>query len=118
MAGNNSSGGHSLCYGIMADNVLAIDAILADGREIHFEDLPEDLSAPGVPQEFRDLFAPLLDLGAREADEIAARFPKVPAPRRRLQHRTPWFPAIPIGGAPRRPGCWSDRRARWRSSGR
>ena len=77
MAGNNSSGGRSLRYGIMADNVLAIDAILADGREIHFEDLPEDLSAPGVPQEFRDLFAPLLDLGAREADEIAARFPKV-----------------------------------------
>ena len=33
MAGNNSCGTRSIRYGIMRDNVLAIDAILADGSE-------------------------------------------------------------------------------------
>jgi len=77
MAGNNSSGGRSIRYGLTADNVLAIDAILPDGRQMQFADLPDDLDAPGVPAEFRDLFAPLYDLGAREAEEIERRFPKV-----------------------------------------
>ena len=36
MAGNNSCGGRSLRYGTMRDNVLAIDAVLADGRRAHF----------------------------------------------------------------------------------
>ena len=31
MTGNNSCGTRSIRYGIMRDNVLAIDAILADG---------------------------------------------------------------------------------------
>jgi FAD/FMN-containing dehydrogenase len=33
MAGNNSCGGRSIRYGMMRDNVLAIDAVLADGSE-------------------------------------------------------------------------------------
>ena len=33
MAGNNSSGARSIRYGIMADRVRAIDAVLADGSE-------------------------------------------------------------------------------------
>ena len=77
MAGNNSSGGHSLRYGLMADNVLAIDALLADGGKLHFEDLPADLSAPGVPAAFRRIMEPLCRMAAAEADEIERRFPKV-----------------------------------------
>jgi FAD/FMN-containing dehydrogenase/Fe-S oxidoreductase len=77
MAGNNSSGAHSLRYGLMADNVLAIDALLADGRKVHFEDLPADLDAPGVPAALRDVLAPLCRLANDEADEIERRFPKV-----------------------------------------
>lgn len=77
MAGNNSSGAHSLRYGLMADNVLAIDALLADGRKLHFEDLPPDLDAPGVPAGLRDVLAPLCRLAEAEADEIERRFPKV-----------------------------------------
>ena len=34
MAGNNSAGTRSLRYGLMVDNVVAIDAVLADGREV------------------------------------------------------------------------------------
>ena len=36
MAGNNSCGSKSIRYGLMADNVLAIDAILADGTRHRF----------------------------------------------------------------------------------
>src|SRR6202011_3719468 len=36
MAGNNSCGAKSIRYGLMADNVMAIDAILADGARCQF----------------------------------------------------------------------------------
>src|SRR5208283_4821030 len=70
MAGNNSCGAKSIRYGLMADNVLAIDAILADGTRHVFG--PAD-DAP--PARIAELVARLRALGAREAEEIAARFP-------------------------------------------
>ena len=36
MTGNNSCGTRSIRYGIMRDNVLAIDAVLADGSAARF----------------------------------------------------------------------------------
>src|SRR5712692_9962618 len=42
MAGNNSCGGRSLRYGTMRDNVLAMDAILPDGTQIHFGEVTAD----------------------------------------------------------------------------
>ncbi len=44
MAGNNSCGGRSLRYGIMRDNVLSIDAVLADGAGARFGSVAPDLS--------------------------------------------------------------------------
>jgi Fe-S oxidoreductase/FAD/FMN-containing dehydrogenase len=67
MAGNNSCGGRSLRYGSMRDNVVAIDAILPDGSKARF--------GPGEAP--ADLAADLLALGAREADEVRARFPDI-----------------------------------------
>src|SRR6266571_1673495 len=75
MAANNSCGARSLRYGTMRDNVLAIDAVLADGISAHFGPIAPDLS--DVPADLRDLAKNLLALGAREAAEIEARFPKV-----------------------------------------
>lgn len=72
MAGNNSCGGKSLRYGMMRDNVLSIDAFLADGSKRHFGPLSQNQDAQNVK-----LTHELLALGAREAEEIAARFPKV-----------------------------------------
>ncbi|WP_162497438.1 FAD-binding and (Fe-S)-binding domain-containing protein [Roseovarius dicentrarchi] len=69
MTGNNSCGGKSLRYGMMRDNVLSIDGFLADGSHHHFGPDP----SPGLT----DLRGDMLRLGAREADEIAARFPDV-----------------------------------------
>jgi FAD/FMN-containing dehydrogenase/Fe-S oxidoreductase len=75
MAGNNSCGGRSLRYGTTRDNVLSIDALLADGTLAHFGRIGGD--AADVPLPLRGLAQDLLNIGAREADEIAARFPKV-----------------------------------------
>ena len=74
MAGNNSCGAKSIRYGLMADNVLGIEALLANGSRFRFGDLPDNLGA-GVPAGAADLIQRLRALGAREADEIAARFP-------------------------------------------
>ena len=69
MTANNSCGSRSLRYGIMRDNVIAIDALLADGMPRHFGEV-----AGGTNDA---LTSDLVALGLREADEIAARFPAV-----------------------------------------
>lgn len=75
MAGNNSCGSKSIRYGLMADNVNAIDAILADGTSFRFGALPDNIGSD-VPASIAELIQRLRALGAREADEIAARFPR------------------------------------------
>jgi FAD/FMN-containing dehydrogenase/Fe-S oxidoreductase len=75
MAGNNSCGGRSMRYGTMRDNVIAIEAILADGSLANFGRIGGNIN--DVPAPLRPLAKDLLAIGAREADEIAARFPKV-----------------------------------------
>lgn len=77
MAGNNSCGGRSLRYGTMRDNTLSMEASLADGTLSRFGEVSRDLSDLEAPDSTRALFRDMLDLGTREADEIAARFPKV-----------------------------------------
>src|SRR5246127_4807199 len=77
MAGNNSCGGRSLRYGTMRDNTLSLDAVLADGTALHFGEVPRDLARVNAPDAGLALFRDMLDLGAREADEIADKFPKV-----------------------------------------
>jgi FAD/FMN-containing dehydrogenase/Fe-S oxidoreductase len=104
MTGNNSCGTRSIRYGIMRDNVAAIEAILADGSEARFGEVGHNL-APGPPQPVgwvrpeavtqhpqaqadvgsgadaltqpTNLFRDLLGLGRREAEHIAHAFPEV-----------------------------------------
>jgi FAD/FMN-containing dehydrogenase/Fe-S oxidoreductase len=75
MAGNNSCGSKSIRYGLMADNVRAIDAILADGSRHHFGPVPLNIG-PDIPLPVFDLIERLRDFGSEHADEIAARFPR------------------------------------------
>lgn len=75
MAGNNSCGSKSIRYGLMADNVLAIDALLPDGNRFTFGEVADNLGED-VPTEVAKLIQSLRALGAREAEEIAARFPR------------------------------------------
>ena len=76
MAGNNSSGARSLRYGTMVHNVRAIDAVLADGSLVHFG----HVSAPPKGEHspiYRQLIQKLRAIGARDAEEIVRRFPKL-----------------------------------------
>ena len=75
MAGNNSCGGRSLRYGTMRDNVVSIDAVLADGTAAHFGAVQADLSDVAAADPRRALFADVLGIGDREASEVMARFP-------------------------------------------
>lgn len=70
MAGNNSAGARSLRYGMMVDNVAALEVVLPDGRRLWLG----EGHAPGsaLPDELRALRA----LFAREADEIERRTPR------------------------------------------
>jgi FAD/FMN-containing dehydrogenase/Fe-S oxidoreductase len=77
MAGNNSCGGRSLRYGTMRDNTLSMDAALADGTLLRFGEVPRDLARVNSPDSGLALFRDMLDLGEREAAEIADKFPKV-----------------------------------------
>jgi FAD/FMN-containing dehydrogenase/Fe-S oxidoreductase len=72
MVGNNSCGARSLRYGNTRENVLSIDAVLADGTRAHFGRMGD--SGVDVPP---DLVRDLLAIAAREASEIERRFPKV-----------------------------------------
>ena len=74
MAGNNSCGSRSIAYGNMVHNVLAIDALLADGTEARFGPAA---SMRGASARVSDLVARLDAIGERERDEIAARVPHV-----------------------------------------
>ncbi|MDB5601843.1 MAG: FAD-binding oxidoreductase [Xanthobacteraceae bacterium] len=77
MVGNNSCGARSLRFGNTRENVMSIDAILADGSHAHFGRVAPDLSDLPADSRLAPLARDLLALGAREADEITARYPQV-----------------------------------------
>lgn len=82
MTANNSSGARSIRYGIMADNVAGIDAVLADGTRAYFGEVGATAagsSSNGVAAaaRYRELVARVRAIAAREASEIEARIPKV-----------------------------------------
>jgi FAD/FMN-containing dehydrogenase/Fe-S oxidoreductase len=77
MVGNNSCGARSLRYGNTRENVLSVDAVLADGSAAHFGPAARDLSDLPPASPLLPLARDLLALAAREADEIDARFPKL-----------------------------------------
>jgi FAD/FMN-containing dehydrogenase/Fe-S oxidoreductase len=75
MVGNNSCGARSLRYGNTRENVISVDALLPDGSALHFGSIAPDLS--DVPAVLRPLAKDLMEIGAREAEMVKARFPQV-----------------------------------------
>jgi FAD/FMN-containing dehydrogenase/Fe-S oxidoreductase len=75
MAANNSSGARSIRYGIMADNVAGIDAVLADGTRAYFGAVAAD-DGVALPR-YTELVARVRAIAARDAAEIDARIPKL-----------------------------------------
>src|SRR5579871_6321406 len=68
MAGNNSCGARSLRYGNTREQVIAIEAMLADGTKARFAEVGRDLAS--VQPSLLPLAKDLLSLGRREAEEI------------------------------------------------
>jgi FAD/FMN-containing dehydrogenase/Fe-S oxidoreductase len=81
MAANNSCGSRSLRYGIMADNVLAIEGILAGGERVTFEQVPGNLEGVAGSPDYLEIIQKLRAIAASNADDIRQRFPKL---RRRV----------------------------------
>jgi len=84
MTANNSSGARSIRYGIMADNVAGIDAVLADGTRAYFGEVSARTdggaangAAAAAPTRYRELVERMRAIAEREASEIDARIPKV-----------------------------------------
>ena len=77
MTGNNSCGSRSLRYGMMVNNVRAIDAVLPDGEALHLGELPPLDQLNGGSERYRRIVQDMHALYAREAEELKARFPAV-----------------------------------------
>ena len=70
MTGNNSCGSRSIRYGLMRDNVIAVDALLPSGETLNFGETT--VKSPSL----HSLFKQFIDIGQREHKEIDLRFPK------------------------------------------
>jgi FAD/FMN-containing dehydrogenase/Fe-S oxidoreductase len=77
MTANNSCGSRSLRYGNMVHNVRGVDALLADGTQAWFGEVPGNFSNGAMPERYRELVTRMRALHRREADEIERRFPKM-----------------------------------------
>jgi len=77
MTGNNSCGARSIRYGNMVHNVVSIDAIMADGEQIKFGDVPAQIETLTGGRSYRELVATLRNLARTEGEELARRFPKL-----------------------------------------
>jgi FAD/FMN-containing dehydrogenase/Fe-S oxidoreductase len=81
MTANNSCGSRSLRYGNMVHNVRGVEALLADGTQAWFGEVPgnfaDDSRGPAMPERYRELVRRMRALHRREAEEIEQHFPKV-----------------------------------------
>jgi FAD/FMN-containing dehydrogenase/Fe-S oxidoreductase len=78
IVGNNSTGAHSIIYGMTSDHVNALDVVLADGSRAHLDAFNGDTWAdrakrPGLEGQIYRSVPGLLE---RYTAEIATRYPK------------------------------------------
>jgi len=79
MTGNNSTGSHSIVYGMMADFVREVDVVLSDGTQVRFGPKTPEEVATLVEKDTLEgrLYREIPELVRQNADEIAARYPKI-----------------------------------------
>lgn len=80
MLGNNSCGEHSLYAGRTVDNVRALDILTYDGVQMSVGATPPDrlLALATQPGRIGEIYSALIVLRDAYADEIRARYPKIP----------------------------------------
>lgn len=84
MVGNNAAGSHSIVYGTTRENVLEVDAVLADGSAVRFE--PIDASALSAKCRVSglegDIYRAVFEAIDCHQDAIFSAFPDVSVIRR------------------------------------
>ncbi len=76
MAGTDAIGARSLVYGRMRDNIVAMDAVLADGSEVSFGEVADDLGHDARPDAAEALVLDLLET-VEGAEAAIAALPRV-----------------------------------------
>lgn len=76
MMANNAAGARSVIYGKTIDHVLEQEVVLSDGSVVHFRPVNPDEFEGGDSLEAR-CYRTVREVARTNADEIAARFPKV-----------------------------------------
>ena len=79
MIGNNSSGTKSILYGKTVDHILELDIILADGTNLHLENLTKEAVDSKANSDSREgnIYKEFSNIISKNAEEIEKRFPKV-----------------------------------------
>ncbi|MBX3049376.1 MAG: FAD-binding protein [Anaerolineales bacterium] len=99
MLGNNSTGAHSISYGMTADNVLALDVLLSDGSQAGLKSLPLKQAvqrAAGDTLEAQ-LYRQALRIREEGAEAIRRDWPRTwrRASGYSLNYLLPWSPSQP-----------------------
>lgn len=78
MVGNNSTGAHSIKYGMIADHLLALEVILADGSRIILEDKSQEEIAELASQNTAEgrLYREIPQILEKYRQEIKTRYPE------------------------------------------
>jgi FAD/FMN-containing dehydrogenase/Fe-S oxidoreductase len=113
MIGNNSTGAHSIRYGMTADHILGADVILADGNRAHFQVLTEieaqqHAGAGGLEG---DIYAACLEIRQRYAPAVRRDWPGTwrRASGYGLNYLTGFSPNVPSGWSLDQPYISTDR---------
>ncbi|HMJ67395.1 MAG TPA: FAD-linked oxidase C-terminal domain-containing protein [Cyclobacteriaceae bacterium] len=79
MVGNNSSGTKSILYGKTVDHIIEANVLLADGTELHFEEVSQQEFDQKAQQKNREgeIYKGVKDIIQENHDDIKQRFPKV-----------------------------------------
>lgn len=99
MLGNNSTGAHSISYGMTSDNVIAVDALLADGTAARLESvaMQEAFSRAEADTLEGKLYRQALSIREQRGETIKQYWPRTwrRASGYSLNYLLPWSPARP-----------------------
>src|SRR3990172_5245136 len=99
MLGNNSTGAHSISYGMTSDNVLAVDVVLADGTQARLESVKmQEAFSRGEAETLEgSLYREALQIREQRAENIKKHWPRTwrRASGYSLNYLLPWSPSRP-----------------------
>jgi FAD/FMN-containing dehydrogenase/Fe-S oxidoreductase len=107
MFSNNSTGAHSILYGITADHILEASAILSDGSPVQFASRPHSAPIPEGDSLEDRVYRRVIDVVAQNAQAIRECYPRTwrNSSGYRLNYLVP-----PAGFSATRPEKWDPAR--------